>query len=687
MAVAFDAVGPSAACQLISVVGGGSWTHTAGAGGGTVVVFLTVGLTGAPAGSIGSFASVTYNSNAMTLLSSVSSDNSTWGGIFCYGITGQASGGHTVAVGTYTPPSGATFAQILGVSLSFTSGASFKTSPTPVFGSAATGSLSFLSTVIGGMCVAGACDGTGAEAVTAGTQRFKLDQSGSNTGNTVGATIASNGATTTTTFTWTSDFFGIVGVEILPVGGAPAAQQLQTHRPGLSRLRHHQGARRQQQDTAFGVPQSPVLNAFAGLATSTAHALNPTSLPYIAGISGLTSADYFVDQAGQPRWMFCDSIWTIVYSAGRSGGQTWEADMDQVVSTRASQGYTAIQCNLLPNNEYVASGLTTWDGIHPFVTGTDPVSGLNSLYWARLDYLLASAGSQRVTMFLNLCMGEDINSGVVGAWTGTQKTAYGTAVAARYLTTPNIVWMMGDDGGTDATTATNIMTGIRSTGDTRPVAFENPQETTSRFGLKLNDAQPWNSSGNIAYNWVYNYAPCYQGVEYAYAEASPILVIRGDGYYYNSDGSPSDKVGREQFWWAVSSGSRGYSWGMSDGGWGAFATGWQANLTMGADEIGTAGDFQNNVFPAATTFLATLPNWQKLTGDVANAFMTAGRGTRAPYQTEGIQNQYTGTPADTYVSGSYATDGSLALIYFSRGVATTVTIDQTKLQTGYTGLW
>ena len=129
MAVAFDAVGPTAGFQVSTVATAWSWTHTAGAGGGTVLVFLTVGCAGGSAGQIGSFASVTYGGNAMTLLSSVASNSSTFGGIFVYGITGQAAGANTVAIGAYTVASGSTFAQTIGVSLSFTGGSTFGTPP------------------------------------------------------------------------------------------------------------------------------------------------------------------------------------------------------------------------------------------------------------------------------------------------------------------------------------------------------------------------------------------------------------------------------------------------------------------------------------------------------------------------------------------------------------------------------
>ena len=305
-----------------------------------------------------------------------------------------------------------------------------------------------------------------------------------------------------------------------------------------------------------------------------------------------------------------------------------------------------------------------------------------------LDYLISAMAAKGMTAFCNLLMGEDLSTGVAGSWTNAQFQAYGNAVATRYASYPNIVWMMGDDGGTGATGPTEIMIGVRAAGDTRPVSFENAQETTSRYGLKLNDVQQWVSSGYIVYQWCYSYAPCYGCVEYAYLESSPIPVLRGDGYYYGTIGGKDDEVAREQFWWAISSGSKGYSWGVGAGNAGsAFASGWASYMTQAGDEAGTAGDFQNRVMPLVTAFVKALPNWQKLAADASNTLITAGRGTRAPYQTEGVQNQYTGATPDTYVSGSYAADGSIAMIYFSRGVTTTITINQTLLASGYTATW
>lgn len=415
----------------------------------------------------------------------------------------------------------------------------------------------------------------------------------------------------------------------------------------------------------------------------------PSGPAVITGLSGATSAGYFKNQYGNPQWAWIDAVWPIVYSAGRSGAQTYQQDIDQYISTRASQGYTGIECNLLPNGEYIAYTGNNWAGVPPFNTGTDPGSGLKSTYWQQADYLLASAAAHGITVFVNLLMGEDIASGVAGSWTSGQKTTFGNAVATRYASAQNIVWMINDDGGVDATTMANILTGVRNAGDTRPISCENDTETTSRTVMKTG-ASTGTFASSVNYQWVYSYNVAYLGVEIAYAEASPIPVLRGDGLYYDSLGNGlDDLVMRNHLWWSVASGSRGFSGGILDGGWGAFTAGWQASLTITDGESGTSGDYQGAVFPAVTTYLATLPGWQKLIPDTGNAFITAGRGTRATAYTEGQGSTpaYTGGTPDTWVAGSVAPDGSLAVIYFSPGVSTTITVNQSLMHGGYGASW
>lgn len=428
-----------------------------------------------------------------------------------------------------------------------------------------------------------------------------------------------------------------------------------------------------------------------GFAGGSGHPLPPAPA-VITGLSGTTSSAYFTDQYGHPRWAWVDAVWPVVYRAGAAGGaNTYQTDITTYISTRASQGFTGFECNFLPNGEYATYNGKNVAGAYPFTggAGQDPTTGLNNTYWQVADYLISTAASYGMTIFANLLMGEDLASGVAGGWTGTQKTAYGNAVASRYASAKNLIWMLGDDGGVDATTATNIMTGVRNAGDTRPVSFENDTETTSFKAVKTGAAEPWASAGYIGYDWCYSYNVAYLACEYAYANDS-VPVIRGDGLYYGTLGNNlDDLVMRNHLWWSVASGSRGFSGGIFDGGWGAFATGWIPDLTIADGESGTPGDYQNDVFPAVTTYLASLPGWQKLIPDTGNAFITAGRGTRATAYTEGqgSSTAYTGATPDTWVAGSVAPDGSLAVIYFSPGVSTTITINQSLMHGGYGAYW
>jgi hypothetical protein len=416
---------------------------------------------------------------------------------------------------------------------------------------------------------------------------------------------------------------------------------------------------------------------------------------YITGLSGSGASGYFTDNNGRPKLAFIDAVWPIVYRAGAAGGaNTYQTDIATWISTRASQGYTGFECNLLPTNEYATFNGQNVAGAYPFTGGAsqDPTTGLNSTYWQVADYLVSTAASYGMTAFINLLMGEDVGTtggGVATSWTGSQFTAYGNAVATRYASSPNIIWMINDDGGAGLTSLQNVLTGVRNAGDTRPISVENDTETTSRTVMKTGAAAA-DATLPPSWNWVYSYNVAYLGVEIAYAEASPIPVLRGDGLYYGTLGtSLDDTVMRNHLWWSLASGSRGFSGGIFDGGWGGFAAGWIPDLTIADGESGTAGDYQNNVFPAVTTYVSGLANWHKLIPDTGNAFITAGRGTRATAFTEGLGSgtAYNGTTPDTYVAGSVAPDGSLAVIYFSPGVSTTITVNQSLMAAGYSAKW
>ena len=67
---------------------------------------------------------------------------------------------------------------------------------------------------------------------------------------------------------------------------------------------------------------------------------------YLTSITGSGTSAYPVDASGQP-WMFRgDFCWSLITNAGQggSGGGTYQQDMTNYLSTRASQGFNQVYC-------------------------------------------------------------------------------------------------------------------------------------------------------------------------------------------------------------------------------------------------------------------------------------------------------------------------------------------------------
>lgn len=213
MAVAFDAVGPSAsgASQTTSPI---SWTHTCGASANALVVIAAVDNVGT-----GTTISATYNSVSMTLVDKWAAGGSgnTAGFVAMFSLLNPATGAHTVTV---TSSAGDDFH--CG-SISFTGAGSFGSSnhsdsnnTTPT-----TGSVTLASTTSGGMLAAGVTEGSGGLSFTSGTSRFVTTVGGAGAAQQgAGATAASTGSSVTVNWNQTADWYSAIILEVLPPASA-----------------------------------------------------------------------------------------------------------------------------------------------------------------------------------------------------------------------------------------------------------------------------------------------------------------------------------------------------------------------------------------------------------------------------------------------------------------------------------
>jgi Protein of unknown function (DUF4038)/Putative collagen-binding domain of a collagenase len=428
---------------------------------------------------------------------------------------------------------------------------------------------------------------------------------------------------------------------------------------------------------------------------------------YPVGLGGTPGAGWFVDQNGIPLVVWADENWGLPGSAGAyngTGGSTWQNDMNTYLSIRGAQGVNAVYTHPFSNPTEIGGPNNTgftWDNVHPF-TSDDPSVGLNNTFWLRIDYLIDTALTYGITVFLCLGMSFDIQSGsnIIQNIDTTQAQAYGTAIGNRYKNRPNIFWTVGDDYEDDNAHGfyddrySAILTGLRNSGDTHPISMQSQGESTSRwdFGTDIHAALAWAS--HCQYQLIYSYNVSYQGMLVAYQEttstygsfASLLPAIRSDGFFLGeatndtgivgADNALEQRIMRNLVWWALASGSRGFFTGSNYiWWWGATSPGHVSTETWYA----SIGGKIRSLFQSLT-------DWHLLMPDISNTLVTVGKGS--PAAAIASAGRYSGFPSastDPYVCASVTSSGSLAVIYCC--VAFNITIDQSKMQAGYAATW
>ena len=101
-----------------------------------------------------------------------------------------------------------------------------------------------------------------------------------------------------------------------------------------------------------------------------------------------------------------------------------------------------------------------------------------------------------------------------------------------------------------------------------------------------------------------------------------------DGWYDNEGTSVTESMelyGRKSYWWALSSGSRGFMYGQEP------LCRWNANaLSSGLAGPSPGSQYmQPGAIKTILDTFASFPGWHLLVPDTSSALVTAGRGTRS----------------------------------------------------------
>jgi len=698
--VAFDAVGPAGGAGANATTSPMTWTHPGAASVTDVIVFATYDI----ATDTGKTMSATYGGTSMTSLGVWHTGGGTAGFLQMWALSGTiagagatppATGSQTVSI-TFT--SGASGVQ--GGSISFTQGGAVTAAQATVSaGSAANPSGTFTGSIVGNILVGALGSGSGATQTGSFTSRVNcVPSSGAaGAGFCRAGTLASPGGTATDSFTMVADFSAIAIVEVQGLPPAGLGEPTSWTRPWPAPMTQAFGPNQPWSlPQKFSIDPPPALTVNAEVAVVGAVTEDVNNSLFITDLHSRTGISYFVDQQGNPRFLMGDAAWALPGNAGRWNSGNWQADFDTYFANRAAQGHTVIY--LKPIGTTQSGNLDnfgkTFDGLYPFqggtpstgVSGANPSSGLTASFWARIDYMFNSAKQNGITIMFNaIGYDSDFEGGGTGPLVGkpgSEWTAYGTALGARYKNQPNLIWHLADDyfGGTTDTLISDFYAAVVAAGDTHLVGIENMPESDCRQTFDSTPATCAWGTANAMYNGVYSYNQEYYAVEQSYGETSPITVFKHDGYFYQGSSTYStfDRAFRQAGWWAIASAARGRVDGSESI--------WQWTSTALASS-GTDWFYANNA-KNIRTLVESLTHWYLLLPDTASNLVTGGRGTRAgPIASGGGGGVYEAAFTSSYVAASLTAAGDLALLYLPNH--TTITVNQSLINSGgaYNAYW
>jgi hypothetical protein len=373
-----------------------------------------------------------------------------------------------------------------------------------------------------------------------------------------------------------------------------------------------------------------------------------------------TSADHrvLVDQHGKPFLMVGDSPQCLSTNLSTD-------DMEFFFADRQAHGYNAAWVNLLCGSYTRGRGdASTYDGIKPFLKDDD-LSTPNPAYFARMDTMVDIAAHHGITLLFD--------PAETGSFRDLLKTngvdksrAYGTFLGQRYRSSPNIIWMLGNDYQNDQWDKYDpyeiaLSQGLKSADSSKLQTIELNYYMSTSY-----DDAKWPPLIDLAS--AYTYFPTYDAVLKAYnaTPTQPVFMVEANYEFENNTGGPktTDETLRRQEYWTMLAGAtgqlygNGYTWGLTEKDWKDHFD------TKAVAELGYMAKFFGS------------GPWSQLVPDQDHRFVTDGFGT---YSSGGdvLDNDY--------ATAALTPDGTFGVVYVP--TSGTLTIDQSKLASGATAQW
>jgi Protein of unknown function (DUF4038)/Putative collagen-binding domain of a collagenase len=349
-------------------------------------------------------------------------------------------------------------------------------------------------------------------------------------------------------------------------------------------------------------------------------------------------------------------------------------DLATYLANRQGHGFNIIWVEALCS-DYISNcrnDLSTYDGIKPFLTGTDEtnydIATPNPDYWSRVDTYVNTAAGQGITVLFDTWETGALMP-LAEANGNTKMFNFGAFLGNRYKDVANIVWITGNDfqtwpDNTDNTLIKNLMAGLASV-DT------NHLQTTQLDYFASGSLDDSLLAPYTTLSGVYDYYCSYGVTSAQYSQSPHVPVFFEEGYYefqnFVLGNTTTSFTLRKQAWWAVLSGATAGQIFGSEGIY-PFSGAWQGFLdSVGVDEFGHM-----------VSLLKSL-KWYNLVPDQGHTIVTAGYGTADASPNQDCIN------SNDYVTTSYLADGTAALAY-TPGSAT-LTVDMSRFSGPVTAVW
>jgi hypothetical protein len=390
-------------------------------------------------------------------------------------------------------------------------------------------------------------------------------------------------------------------------------------------------------------------------------------IPHRFAVATSSNGRYLVDQDGRPFLVNGDAAWNAAWALDAADQATYLAD-------RAAHGYNTIITDLVGSTSLGAQADgANYNGDLPFTGGN--FSTPNDAYWSKIDSFFRLSQFYGISVFaipIDAYTTTSVN--VFATMTNAQAATFGSFLGNRYpqWQYPGIVWMFGNDwdadgppgSGENSTPSASfyqaLLTGIRSTGDTRP--------TTVELGYSESASTDGSAFGpTVSLNAAYSYHPTYEVVLRSRAAADkPVIFI--EGAYENAltryPSAPLDL--RKQVGWTMTSGGAGTFYG-NDSLW-KFGAGWQ-------NQLDTSDVAQRSALYASLDGI----KWWTLAPDTGNALVVAGRNQEFTSWSPAKPPNTDDATYGWYVSAARSSDGSLAVIYNPDTTRNRITISSSVL--------